>query len=89
MPIAERTIERLRRTTTDGSGVPSPMEAMPELKFAELIDGVVYMPSPQTSDHGQRRDQNRHVAWNVHRKYAGLRCGQPVDVADASERTAA
>ena len=29
------------------------MEAMPELKFAELIDGVVYMPSPQTSDHGR------------------------------------
>src|SRR5438270_12657225 len=28
-------------------------EAMPELKFAELIDGVVYMPSPQTSDHGR------------------------------------
>jgi Uma2 family endonuclease len=27
-------------------------EAMPDLKFAELIDGVVYMPSPQTSDHG-------------------------------------
>src|SRR5437016_12361567 len=27
-------------------------EAMPELKFAELINGVVYMPSPQTSDHG-------------------------------------
>jgi len=27
-------------------------EAMPEVKFAELIDGVVYMPSPQTSDHG-------------------------------------
>jgi Uma2 family endonuclease len=28
-------------------------EAMPELKFAELIDGVVYLPSPQTSDHGR------------------------------------
>src|SRR5437016_799832 len=28
-------------------------EAMPELKFAELINGVVYMPSPQTSDHGR------------------------------------
>jgi Uma2 family endonuclease len=27
-------------------------EAMPELKFAELIDGVVYMPSPLTGDHG-------------------------------------
>jgi hypothetical protein len=27
-------------------------EAMPEVKFAELINGVVYMPSPQTSDHG-------------------------------------
>jgi len=28
-------------------------DAMPELKFAELINGVVYMPSPQTSDHGR------------------------------------
>src|ERR1700678_3349121 len=28
-------------------------EAMPDLRFAELIDGVVYMPSPQTSDHGR------------------------------------
>src|SRR5205823_2947279 len=28
-------------------------EAMPEVKFAELIDGVVYTPSPQTSDHGR------------------------------------
>ena len=28
-------------------------EAMPEVKFAELINGVVYMPSPQTSDHGR------------------------------------
>ncbi len=28
-------------------------ESMPDVKFAELIDGVVYMPSPQTSDHGR------------------------------------
>ena len=28
-------------------------EAMPAVKFAELIDGVVYMPSPTTSDHGR------------------------------------
>ncbi len=27
-------------------------EALPNLKFAELIDGVVYMPSPQTNHHG-------------------------------------
>jgi hypothetical protein len=27
-------------------------EALPEIKFAELIDGVVYMPSPQAHDHG-------------------------------------
>jgi hypothetical protein len=27
-------------------------EVMPELKFAELINGVVYMPSLQSSDHG-------------------------------------
>jgi Uma2 family endonuclease len=36
-------------------------EAMPELKFAELIDGVVYIPSPQTSDHG--RAQFEVGAW--------------------------
>src|SRR5438445_4802979 len=27
-------------------------EAMPELKKAELIEGVVYMPSPVSVDHG-------------------------------------
>jgi Uma2 family endonuclease len=27
-------------------------EAMPQLKFAELIGGVVYMPSPLSRDHG-------------------------------------
>jgi Uma2 family endonuclease len=36
-------------------------EAMPEVKFAELIDGVVYMPSPLTSDHG--RKDIRVAAW--------------------------
>jgi len=36
-------------------------EAMPEVKFAELIDGFVYMPSPQTSDHG--RTELRIDAW--------------------------
>ena len=34
---------------------------MPEVKFAELIDGVVYMPSPVTSDHG--RTEIRIVTW--------------------------
>lgn len=28
-------------------------EAMPELKFAELIEGVVYMPSPMKTDSGR------------------------------------
>src|SRR5438067_13172755 len=27
-------------------------DAMPELKKAELIEGVVYMPSPVSDDHG-------------------------------------
>jgi hypothetical protein len=36
-------------------------EAMPDLKFAELIDGVVYTPSPLTSEHG--RKDFRNVAW--------------------------
>jgi Uma2 family endonuclease len=34
-------------------------EQMPELKFAELIDGVVHMPSPVSIDHG-RRDSQLH-----------------------------
>jgi len=29
-------------------------EALPELKFAELLEGVVYMPSPVTLSHGDR-----------------------------------
>jgi Uma2 family endonuclease len=36
-------------------------EAMPELKFAELINGVVYMPSPQTMEHG--RTQSMVGTW--------------------------
>jgi Uma2 family endonuclease len=36
-------------------------EAMPGLKFAELIDGVVYVPSPVTSKHG--RTESRVVTW--------------------------
>ena len=32
-------------------------ERMPNLKFAELIDGVVYMPSPLSFKHGRRDGQ--------------------------------
>ena len=32
-------------------------ERMPNLKFAELIDGVVYMPSPLSFEHGRRDGQ--------------------------------
>lgn len=32
-------------------------ERMPGLKFAELIDGVVYMPSPLSHEHGRRDSQ--------------------------------
>jgi Putative restriction endonuclease len=54
MSTAERVIQPLRagqRLTVDE--FLRRWEAMPDLKFAELIDGVVYMPSPQTSDHGR------------------------------------
>ncbi len=54
MSIAERTIQPL------GAGQRLTVreflrrwEAMPEVKFAELIGGVVYMPSPLTSEHGR------------------------------------
>lgn len=43
-------------------------EQMPGLKFAELIDGVVYMPSPLSFPHGQY-DMYIHawlVAYMVH-----------------------
>lgn len=35
-------------------------EKMPDLKFAELIDGVVHMPSPVSYEHG-RRDSQLHL----------------------------
>jgi len=35
-------------------------EKMPELKFAELIDGTVHMPSPVSYEHG-RRDSQLHL----------------------------
>ena len=49
VPITERAVERLRAgQRLDVQEFLRRWEAMPELKFAELIDGVVYMPSPQT-----------------------------------------
>jgi hypothetical protein len=54
MSAAEETIERLYAGQRPSrKEFRRRWEAMPELKFAELIDGVVYMPSPQTSDHGR------------------------------------
>src|SRR5258708_37181312 len=35
-------------------------DKMPDLKFAELIDGVVYMPSPVSVDHSWR-DSHFHL----------------------------
>jgi Uma2 family endonuclease len=60
MSIAERTIPALRAgQRMSVKEFLRRWEAMPELKFAELIDGVVYMPSPVTTDHG------RNDAWVV------------------------
>ena len=73
MSIAERDIQPLRagqRLTFRNS--LRRREAMPEVKFPGLIDGVVYMPSPQTSDHERTEDQDRRVDCNVHRQYTGL-----------------
>jgi hypothetical protein len=36
-------------------------EAMPHVKNAELIGGIVYMPSPVSRDHGVR--DNRISTW--------------------------
>jgi len=62
MSIAERAVPPLRpgqRLTV--REFLRRWEAMPRVKFAELIDGVVYMPSPVTSDHG--RAEIRVVTW--------------------------
>jgi Uma2 family endonuclease len=54
MLITERAIPPLRRgQRLTVQEFLRRWEAMPQLKFAELIDGVVYMPSPVTADHGQ------------------------------------
>jgi hypothetical protein len=53
MSVADRATERLyagQRLTREE--FLRRWKAKPEVKFAELINGVVYMPSPQTSDHG-------------------------------------
>ncbi len=62
MSIAERALPQLRpgqRLTVQE--FLRRWEAMPEVKFAELIDGVVYMPSPVSSDHG--RSDSRIITW--------------------------
>ena len=46
-------------------------EAMPDLKFAELIDGIVHMPSPLSNPHGDF--QLRVGAWLVN--YAAVTPG--------------
>jgi Uma2 family endonuclease len=54
MSIAEHPTESLRagqRLTREE--FLRRWEEMPDVKFAELINGVVYLPSPQTSDHGR------------------------------------
>ena len=49
-------------------------EAMPQLKRAELIGGIVYMPSPVSRHHG--RWENCAIAVNVILRFApcGKRC---------------
>lgn len=62
MSIAERAVPPLRpgqRLTVQE--FLRRWEAMPELKFAELIDGVVYMLSPVGTDHG--RTEFSVVTW--------------------------
>jgi hypothetical protein len=76
MSIVKRSLEPLRQgQRLTRKEFLRRWEAMPELKFAELLDGVVYMPSPQTSDHG--RTQIRVEAWLAHYSAytAGTDCG--------------
>ncbi len=54
-------------------------EQMPGLKFAELIDGVVYMPSPVSYQHGMR-DMQLHVLLGTY----GMRTGMCEAIANAT-----
>src|ERR1700691_1607744 len=47
-------------------------EEIPELKNAELIDGVVYVPSPVSLDHGSL--DPRIIWWLTHYAYATPGC---------------
>jgi hypothetical protein len=46
-------------------------EQMPALKFAELIDGVVYMPSPLSHEHA-RRDGQMHLVLTAYAARTGV-----------------
>ena len=50
-------------------------DAMPELKKAELIEGVVYMPSPvRTDQHGEPHSDMVGWAATYRRRTPGIRC---------------
>jgi len=49
-------------------------ERMPGLKFAELIDGVVYMPSPLSDTHGLLDTVFQHVLSHYVLKTPGCEC---------------
>jgi Uma2 family endonuclease len=50
-------------------------EAQPEVKAAELIEGVVYMPSPVSREHGRRHASVISWLWQYARATPGCECG--------------
>jgi Uma2 family endonuclease len=52
-------------------------EAMPDLKRVELIDGIVYMPSPLSYDHGDFQSALLHWLCTYEDNTPGCRAGAP------------
>jgi Uma2 family endonuclease len=50
-------------------------DAMPDLKHTELIDGIVFMPSPVSKDHGDRHVDLSGWIWLYTEQTPGCRAG--------------
>jgi Uma2 family endonuclease len=50
-------------------------EAQPEVKQAELIEGIVYMPSPVSRDHGRQHATVIAWLWQYAQATPGCECG--------------
>jgi hypothetical protein len=62
-------------------------EQHPEIKFAELIGGIVYMPSPLSRKHGTTDTGAAGWLWVYHAHTPGIEAGSNVTTLMAEDET--